>query len=330
MKQNPISIAPMMDYTDRHYRYFIRHISKEILLYTEMVVSGTIKYASRDGRLNKYLGFSPEELPLCVQLGGSDPQELVEASIICQDYGYSEINLNVGCPSDRVQSGAFGACLMKTPELVAECLDAMQNKVTIPVSVKHRIGVDDLDSYEDLHNFISVVSSVGINKFIIHARKAWLKGLSPKENRTIPPIRYEDVYQIKQDFPHLNIEINGEVKTLDSVKNHLHKVDGVMIGREAYDNPWLLSNFDTTFYGKSSNPSQSREEVLEKMKEYPKLLHELGLAPHSFIRHMMGLYKGVKGARHYRTFMTEKIQEKVTDGNFLDEIIATNLKYAQQ
>ncbi|MCO4781790.1 MAG: tRNA dihydrouridine(20/20a) synthase DusA [Candidatus Cloacimonetes bacterium] len=330
MKTNPISIAPMMDYTDRHYRYFIRHISKEVLLYTEMVVSSTIKYASRDGRLHKYLGFSPEELPLCVQLGGSDPQELSDASIICQDYGYSEINLNVGCPSDRVQSGAFGACLMKTPELVAECLDAMRSKVSIPVSVKHRIGVDDIDSYEDLSNFIKVVSSVGVTKFIIHARKAWLKGLSPKENRTVPPIRYQDVYQIKKDFPHLNIEINGEVKTIESVSKHLKLVDGVMIGRAAYDDPWLLSNFDTEFYGSSTNPSKTREEVLEKMKGYPQRLQELGIAPHSFIRHMMGLYKGVKGARHYRTFMTEKIQQKITNGDFFDEIIATNLKYTQQ
>ncbi|MCJ8344287.1 tRNA dihydrouridine(20/20a) synthase DusA [bacterium] len=330
METNPISIAPMMDYTDRHYRYFIRQISKEVLLYTEMVVSSTIKYASKDGRLHRYLGFSPEELPLCIQLGGSDPQELCDASIICEDYGYSEINLNVGCPSDRVQSGAFGACLMKTPEIVAECLVAMQSKVSIPVSVKHRIGVDDLDSYEDLSRFIQVVSSAGVNKFIIHARKAWLKGLSPKENRTIPPIRYEDVYQIKKDFPHLNIEINGQVKTIDEVSHHLKQVDGVMIGREAYDNPWLLADFDTTFYNKTCNPSHTREEVLLKMKDYIPLLKELGIPPHGFIRHIMGLYKGIKGARYYRTFLTQKIQEKVSDTAFLDQIVAENLKYSSR
>ncbi|PCJ20745.1 MAG: tRNA dihydrouridine(20/20a) synthase DusA [Candidatus Cloacimonadota bacterium] len=330
MKNNPISIAPMMDYTDRHYRYFMRQISKKVLLYTEMVVSSTIKYASKDGRLDKYLGFSPQELPLCIQLGGNNPQELGEASIICQDYGYSEINLNVGCPSNRVQSGAFGACLMKNPNLVAECLLTMKNKVSIPISVKHRIGVDDLDSYEDLSNFIKIVSSVGVNKFIIHARKAWLQGLSPKENRTVPPLRYEEVYQIKKDFPHLNIEINGQIKTIQQISTNLEKVDGVMIGREAYENPWLFSEFDTTFYHQKSNPSSSREEVLLKMREYPQILKNLHLSPHSFIRHMMGLYKGIKGARNYRSFLTEKIQEKVTNEQFLNEFLELNSKFSKQ
>jgi tRNA-dihydrouridine synthase A len=249
-----VSIAPMMDCTDRHFRYFLRLISKKVVLYTEMVVAQAILHGPKD----QLLKFRPEEHPLVLQLGGSNPKELAEAAKIAEQYGYDEINLNVGCPSDRVQSGRFGACLMKEPGLVAECIQGMKKAVRIPVTVKTRIGVDDLDDYDFLYGFIKTISEVGCEHFIIHARKAWLNGLSPKENRTIPPLDYDRVYQIKQAFPHLFITINGGVKTVSDIQQHLTQVDGVMIGREAYSNPYCLASVDQTIFGEAHSIPERR------------------------------------------------------------------------
>ncbi|MDF3055302.1 MAG: dusA, partial [Gammaproteobacteria bacterium] len=253
----------MMDYTDRHFRYLLRLISKHALLYTEMITADAIMR----GDHKRLLRYNPEEHPIVLQLGGSDPLSLSAAARIAQDLGYDQINLNVGCPSDRVQNGRFGACLMKEPELVADCIAEMQAVVSIPVTVKTRIGVDDKDSYEYLFDFIAKVSSAGCQSFIIHARKAWLKGLSPKENRTLPPLRYEVVHQLKKDFSQLCIVLNGGVQTMDQVEEHLAKVDGVMIGRQVCQDPYFLAHMDRLYYGEETLVA-SREEVLMKYVRY--------------------------------------------------------------
>ncbi|MEL7332566.1 MAG: tRNA dihydrouridine(20/20a) synthase DusA, partial [Cyanobacteria bacterium J06560_2] len=246
----PLSIAPMMDRTDRHYRYFMRQITRRTLLYTEMVTSMAIHY----GDLERLLGFTAIETPLVLQVGGDDPTLLAECARRAAEFGYSEINLNVGCPSDRVQSGNFGACLMAQPEKVADCIAAMMAAADLPVSVKHRIGIDELDRYEDMAHFVTVVSATGCQRFSVHARKAWLQGLSPKDNRTVPPLRYDDVHRLKRDFPHLQIEINGGFEALTDVKDQLQWVDGVMIGRAAYDNPYLFATADQEIFGESESP----------------------------------------------------------------------------
>src|SRR5690606_272739 len=245
-EKNPsrtISVAPMMDWTDRHCRHFLRQISRHTLLYTEMVTSGAILHGPRE----RLLAFDPAEHPVALQLGGCDPAELAECVRIGAAYGYDEINLNCGCPSDRVQSGRFGACLMAEPALVAECVAAMRAAVNIPVTVKTRIGIDEFDSYEFLHAFVGQVAAAGCNIFIIHSRKAWLRGLSPRENREVPPLRYDVPARLKADFPQLQIVLNGGVKTLDDMQTHLRTFDGVMIGREAYSNPYLLAEVDRRF-----------------------------------------------------------------------------------
>jgi len=294
-----LSVAPMLDWTDRHCRYFYRVMSKQTVLYTEMVTTGAILFGKGD-----YLSFNDEEHPVVLQLGGSDSKAMVECAIRAEQLGYDEININVGCPSDRVQNGRFGACLMAEPTLVAECVSAMQAQVKIPVTVKSRIGIDDLDSYEFLHNFIDTVSQAGCEHFIIHARKAWLSGLSPKQNRDVPPLDYERVYKIKSDFSHVGISINGGIKTLEEAQSHLQHVDGVMIGREIYQSPYFLSNVDQTIW-QANTPQLTRLDVLENMAEYiDRYVANGGRAWH-VIRHMLGLCNGLPGARQFRRHLSD-------------------------
>lgn len=295
-----ISIAPMLDWTDRHYRYFMRLITRKTVLYTEMVTTGAILR----GDCDRHLFFNKEEQPLALQLGGSDPQQLLQCSKIAEDYGYNEVNLNVGCPSDRVQSGRFGACLMKEPELVAECVASMKRAVAIPVTVKSRIGVDELDSYQALYNFVKTVSQAGCELFILHARKAWLQGLSPKENREIPELKYEVVHQIKRDFPELKIVINGGINSLEQAEAQLGKVDGVMIGREAYQNPWIFSQVDSLFYG-GTDPLSVPHQLIEDLIPYIESELSKGSPLHSMTRHFLGLFHGMPGARKWRRHLSE-------------------------
>ena len=297
---NPLSVAPMMDRTDRHFRYFIRQITNCTLLYTEMITTKAIIYGNR----HKLLDFSVEEKPLSLQLGGDDPQELALCAKIAEDWGYDEVNLNVGCPSSRVQNGNFGACLMATPQKVAQCVEQMQKAVKIPVTVKHRIGIDDCDRYEDLYNFVSIVSQGGCERFSVHARKAWLQGLSPKENRNIPPLRYEDVYNLKKDFSHLFIEINGGITQIEQIDQHLNFVDGVMIGRAAYDNPYLFATVDRDIYQKDIIPL-TRIEVIERMYSYIDEWVAKGVKLHSISRHLLQLFAGQPGTKAWKRYISE-------------------------
>ncbi|MEI6858411.1 MAG: tRNA dihydrouridine(20/20a) synthase DusA [Shewanella sp.] len=293
------SIAPMLDWTDRHYRYLVRIMSAELLLYTEMVTTGAIIHGKGD-----YLAYNSEENPLALQLGGSNPQDLAICAKLAAERGYDEINLNVGCPSDRVQSGRFGACLMAEPKLVAECVTAMKQVMDIPVTVKTRIGIDDQDSYEFLTEFVDIVSDVGCESFIVHARKAWLQGLSPKQNREIPPLDYLRVYQLKKDYPYLNISINGGVKTLDECRDHLIHLDGVMVGREAYHNPYMLAEVDQRLYGINA-PILSRDDVLEKFIPYIEKHLQAGGRLNHISRHMTGMFQGEPGSRSWRRYLSE-------------------------
>jgi tRNA-dihydrouridine synthase A len=294
------SVAPMMDWTDRHDRYFLRLISRRVRLYTEMITTGAILYGNQD----KLLAYDPAEHPVAIQLGGSNPVELATAARIAAAWGYDEINLNVGCPSDRVQSGRFGACLMAEPLLVADCVAAMTAAVTIPVTVKTRIGIDDRDSYEELVRFIDANAAAGCRTFIIHARKAWLHGLSPKENREVPPLHYERVYQLKADFPELTIVINGGITDLQQVDDHLKKVDGVMMGRVAYQNPYLLAEVDRRFFD-DNRVSLSRHQVIEALLPYmeQQLMQDIYLS--TITRHILGLFQGLPGARAWRRYISE-------------------------
>ncbi|WP_168526520.1 tRNA dihydrouridine(20/20a) synthase DusA [Acinetobacter sp. A3] len=287
-----ISVAPMMDWTTRDYRFFARLFNPNIVLYTEMVTTGAILF----GDAKRHLDYSKEEHPIVLQLGGSNPQDLASCSKMAQDWGYDEINLNVGCPSDRVQNNKIGACLMAEPDLVAECIAAMRQVVDIPVTVKHRIGIDDMHSYEEMLHFVDTVAQTGCTHFIVHARIALLQGLSPKENREVPPLRYEDVYRLKQDRPDLFIEINGGIKTFTETQAHLQHVDGVMIGREAYHNPYLLAEL-----GQLWNLEQpDRFEIMQQMLPYIEQRLQQG-APLSVItRHILGLFQNLPGARKWR------------------------------
>jgi len=294
------SIAPMLDWTDRHCRYFHRQLTRQSLLYTEMVTTGAIIHGKGD-----YLAWSQEEQPVALQLGGSDPAALAICAQQAEQRGYNEVNLNVGCPSDRVQNGRFGACLMGEAQLVADCIKAMRDVVSIPVTVKTRIGIDDQDSYEFLCDFIQrVAEQGGCETFIIHARKAWLSGLSPKENREIPPLDYERVYQLKRDFPHLTLSLNGGVKSLDEAKIHLQHLDGVMMGREAYQNPGLLAQVDGEIFG-GVEPVPNAVAVVRAM--YPYIEHELSQGTYlgHVTRHMLGLFQGIPGARQWRRYLSE-------------------------
>lgn len=295
----PLSIAPMMDRTDRHYRYFMRQITRHTLLYTEMVTSQAIMYGDRD----HLLGFSPQEKPLVLQVGGDDPQDLAACARVAEAFGYDEINLNVGCPSDRVQSGNFGACLMAQPQLVADCVAAMMAATRLPVSVKHRIGVDDCDSYEHLAHFVQTVAETGCRRFTVHARKAWLQGLSPKENRTVPPLRYADVHQLKQAFPHLRIEINGGFRTLAQVQTQRQWVDAVMVGRAAYEEPYQFAAADRVIFG-DETPPRNRHQVVEAMLPYVDDWCSRGLKLNKITRHMLMLFHGQPGSRAWKQTLT--------------------------
>jgi tRNA-dihydrouridine synthase A len=298
MKTTPwkLSVAPMMDWTDRHCRFFHRLLSQHTLLYTEMVTTGALRHGSTE----RHLRFNTEEHPVALQLGGSDAADLAFAAKLGEQWGYNEINLNCGCPSDRVQRGAFGACLMNEPQLVADGVKAMVDVVSVPVTVKHRIGIDQIESYDFVRDFVGTVKEAGCHVFIVHARNAWLNGLSPKENREIPPLRYELAYQLKKDFPALTIAINGGITRNDQIADHLNQVDGVMIGREAYYNPWLLTTWDEQFFSAPASDI-TREAVEEAMVTYmERAFKEDGCPWYAIARHMLGLYHGQRGGRLWR------------------------------
>ncbi|MGZ8956136.1 MAG: tRNA dihydrouridine(20/20a) synthase DusA [Methylovulum sp.] len=311
----------MMDWTDRHCRFFHRLLSQHALLYTEMVTTGALIH----GDHHRFLHFNAAEHPLALQLGGSNPRELAICAKMAADYGYDEVNLNVGCPSDRVQNGRFGACLMAEPELVAECVAAMSQAINIPVTVKSRIGIDDRDSYQELTHFIATLADAGCRTFIVHARKAWLKGLSPKQNREAPPLRYDIVYQLKIDFPQLEIILNGGVTSLDEAETILQHVDGVMVGREAYHNPYVLAEVDQRFFGVSADPV-SRETVLELLIPYIQEQIKTGPRLNSVSRHILGLFHGEPGARGWRRYLSENVGKPGADEN----VLAEALKFTSQ
>jgi tRNA-dihydrouridine synthase A len=294
-----LSVAPMMDWTDRHCRYFHRLLSPSALLYTEMVTTGAIKYGDSD----RFLAYNPEEKPVALQLGGSDPADLAFCAKLAQQRGYSEINLNVGCPSDRVQRGQFGACLMLEPDLVKDCMSAMLDAVDIPVTIKTRVGVDDFYSYQFMADFVGHVAGSGCSVFIMHARKAMLAGLSPKQNRDVPPLHYDWVHQLKKDSPDLTIIINGGIDSLESVRQQLEHVDGVMLGRAAYQNPWILVLCQQAFF--ENQAVQSPEEVIDAMSVYLERQVKQGTPVKYISRHMLGLFQGVPGAKVWRRFLSE-------------------------
>lgn len=312
----PISVAPMMDRTDRHFRFFMRTMTRHALLYTEMVTTGAIIHGDRA----RLLVYDPAEHPVALQLGGDDPQDLATCARIAEDFGYDEINLNVGCPSDRVQRGNFGACLMKTPELVAECVAAMRAAVKIPVTVKHRIGVDELDRYEDMLRFVDTVAAAGVTRFSVHARKAWLSGLSPKENRTVPPLRYEDVYRLKRERPGLFVELNGGVVRWDHAEQHLEQVDAVMVGRAAYEDPYLFTEVDRRFFGSQAEPP-SRREIVLCMCEYAEAWVRAGGKLHAVSRHLLPLWNGVRGTRAWKRHIAENAPREGADSRVLLEAL---------
>ncbi len=313
-----LSIAPMLDCTDRHERYFLRLISKHVLLYSEMVVTNALLHTSPE----QFLGHEEFEYPAVLQLGGSTPADLAKCCKLVEAAGFQEVNLNCGCPSDRVQSGSFGACLMKDKNLVADCFKAMQDATSLPVSIKCRIGVDEFDSWDFFTNFTQTIADAGCRIFIIHARKAWLKGLSPKENREVPPLQYEFVHKLKAQMPQLNLSLNGGVKTLDQVLSHLNgdptgatisadlpagvALDGVMVGREAYENPWFLHDADQRIFGDTAEPRyRSRKEVLEAYLPYVEKQYAEGCPATILVKHIYGLFAGMPGARKYRQMLSE-------------------------
>lgn len=304
-----LSVAPMMDWTDRHCRYFHRLITRHALLYTEMVTTGALLH----GNQSRHLDFDRQEHPVALQLGGSEPEALAQCAKLAENWGYDEVNLNCGCPSERVQRGAFGACLMREADLVRDCVAAMRDACSLPVTVKHRIGVDRLESYDFVRDFVGTVAAGGCRVFIVHARNAWLQGLSPKDNRTIPPLRYEFVYRLKQDFPELTIVLNGGVKGADEIAAHLAQVDGVMIGREAYHDPWTMADWDRRFYG-DETPSRTREQIEARMVDYLEGLHRSQQHWSQASRHMLGLWNGVKGARRWRQVWSDHRMKPLAPG----------------
>jgi tRNA-dihydrouridine synthase A len=304
----------MMDWTDRHCRYFHRLISRDTWLYTEMVTTGALLF----GDVARHLAFTAQEAPVALQLGGSEPGDLARAAKLGEQWGYDEINLNCGCPSERVQRGAFGACLMNEPALVAECVKAMRDAVGIPVTVKHRIGVDAVEDYSFVRDFVGTVADAGCEVFIVHARNAVLKGLSPKENREIPPLKYDYAYRLKRDFPAFEIILNGGVKTLDEVESHLAHVDGVMLGREAYHNPYVLAEVDTRFYGAAA-PVPSREQIEAGLIEYCGTELARGTFLGAITRHALGLYRGMAGARGWRRVLSDNKRLAAADLSIFNE-----------
>ncbi|OOG25925.1 tRNA dihydrouridine(20/20a) synthase DusA [Thioalkalivibrio denitrificans] len=297
---NRVSVAPMMDWTDRHCRYFLRLITRHTLLYTEMVTTGALLH----GDASRLLAYHPHEHPVALQLGGSEPGELAACARLAEAQGYDQVNLNVGCPSDRVQSGRFGACLMAEPQLVADCVAAMNAACAVPVTVKTRIGIDDRDAYEDLVSFVDTVRAAGCRTFIVHARKAWLQGLSPRENREIPPLRYDVVHRLKADFPDLEIILNGGLQDLDSAAEHLGRLDGVMFGREAYHNPYMLVQVDRRVFG-DDHPVPTRHQVVADLLPYVSERLDEGVPLQAMTRHILGLFQGCPGARAWRRHLSE-------------------------
>jgi len=309
-------VAPMLDWTDRHYRYFARLISKRAVLYSEMITTGALLYGDRE----RYLQFSADEQPLALQLGGSNPEELAVCARMAEDYGYNEVNLNVGCPSDRVQNSMIGACLMAEKEKVRDCMTAMKEAVSIPVTIKHRIGIDKKDSYDELVQFVSTVAESGVKTFIVHARKAILQGLSPKQNRDIPPLNYDYVYQLKRDFPHLEIILNGGIKTFTEIGTHLKKVDGVMLGREAYQNPWMLSEVDNRLY-QYATYKQTRSDIIHQLIPYIENELSQGQSLAYITRHILGLFHGQPGGKKFRRILSEKAHKKGANTSVLIEAL---------
>ena len=307
VKAHALCVAPMMDWTDRHYRFFMRQINARAFLYTEMITTGALIH----GDVPRHLDFSPEEHPVALQLGGSEPGDLAKSARLGEQYGYDEINLNIGCPSERVQKGAFGACLMAEPKLVAECVKAIRGEVKLPVTVKHRIGIDQTEAYSFVRDFVGTVAEAGCTTFIAHARNAVLKGLSPKENREIPPLKYDYVYRLKQDFPQLEIVINGGIVSEEQMQIHLQHVDGVMLGRAAYHNPWVLADAGIT-----------RADVVRRMFEYCKSQSAPGFSIRAVARHMLGLYHGTPRARLWRRNLSDAALLKKNDPQLLLETLA--------
>ncbi len=307
----PISVAPMLNWTTRHCRYFYRLISPSIKLYSEMITTNAIL----NGDKNRLLGFNYKESPLILQLGGSEVKKMAECAKIAQDFGYDGVNINVGCPSNRVQHGFFGACLMKTPEIVAQCVSDMSSVVNIPISVKSRIGINDNYSYSQLYNFIKIIASSGCSEFIIHARNAWLSGLNPKQNRNIPALDYDKVYKIKSDFNKLNIIINGGIKTIKDINKHLQYTNGVMLGREVYNNPYLLSEIEAEF--DNNFVQKSRLEVLAELLEYINIEKQKGVPIRAITRHILGLYYAQKHSKKFKQGLSGKIIELQ---NYLDNM----------
>jgi tRNA-dihydrouridine synthase A len=315
-----VCTAPMLDWTDRHCRYFHRLITRHALLYTEMMTTGALLHGDRE----RFLGFDAFERPVALQLGGSNADELAVCAQMAEDYGYDEVNLNVGCPSDRVQNGRFGACLMAEPDLVADCVAAMQDKVSMPVTVKTRIGIDDNDSYVELEHFIATLAQAGCKTFIIHARKAWLKGLSPKQNREIPPLRYDVVYRLKLAMPQLEIILNGGITSMDQIDEALLQLDGVMIGREAYHNPYFLAAVDARYYGEQT-VKPTRHEINYAFIPYLQRQLSAGVKLNSMTRHILGLFHGMPGARGWRRYLSENACRKDAD----ESVVTEALKFIQ-
>ena len=310
-----VSVAPMMDCTDRHERYFLRLISKNTLLYTEMIVDEAINRGDK----KKLLEFNINEKPVALQLGGSSPKLLAEATKVGEDFGYDEINLNLGCPSKKVEKNRFGACLMKEPNLVADCLSKMQSVTKLPVTIKTRIGYDDVEDYENLHNFISILKSTGVKTFIIHARKAILGKFTPKQNLNIPPLKYDYVYKLKNDFPNDEIIINGGITKVDEIQSHLNKTDGVMIGRAAYHTPYLLADIEREIFENNNIPS--RQEVIENLIPYIKQEIKKGTRLNQIMRHTLGLFHGQSGASYWKKYLSKNMCVRDADIQKIDHIM---------
>ena len=315
-----VSVAPMMDCTDRHERYFLRLISKNVLLYTEMIVDEAINR----GNKKKLLEFNINEKPVALQLGGSSPKLLSEASKIGEDFGYDEINLNLGCPSKKVEKNKFGACLMKEPNLVADCLSKMQSTTNLPITIKTRIGYDNVEDYENFHNFISILKSTGVKTFIIHARKAMLGKFTPKQNLNIPPLKHDYVYRLKKDFPNEEIIINGGITSIDEIKTHLNKTDGVMIGRAAYHTPYFLAEIENEIFG--NNDVLSRQEVIENLIPYIKEEIKKGTRLNQIMRHTLGLFHGQTGASYWKRYLSENMCVRDADIQKINHIM-DKIKY---
>jgi len=312
----------MMGWTDRHARYFLRLISKHALLYTEMVNTGAMLHNQQKvGDQKRHLAYHASEHPLALQLGGSEPKALAQCAVMAEEAGFDEVNLNVGCPSDRVKSGHFGACLMADPQLVADCVSAMQAEVDIPVTVKCRVGIDEMEGYQPLEHFVEVVAASGCDTFIVHARKAWLQGLSPKQNREIPPLKYDYVHRLKQEKPELTVVINGGIKTIETLTEELAYVDGVMIGREAYNNPYILARVDRDIYLDSDAEIKQREVIVDELCEYIDTEVAKGVILHSITRHILGLYQGCRGARAWRRHLSENANGANADSSVVRDAL---------